>query len=321
VANPLNAIATDNDDVDLTSPVTVFSATNGGSERVLVMLDVMVGDGTKDLDGTGATTLTMVVSNGGVAQQDIEVTVPDSQVRRRHQIDPIIWLPSETLSVTLESSNASDVDVDVTVTAYDVTPLQPEAGGAVAAIDSSGRVDIGSWLGTAVTTSATTGLPEVDAASISDDATAADNLELIAELDRGVMINATGGSTGKDADDLVDDIEEATDRWTVEITPGLKTTEGLNMQVTLRLLKNGTQVDPTTLDASCTGTLTIREHGDGASTLLVDESFTAADVVAGIIEDEISDPGFTADRLYHAKATIVANSVTYNGESVISCFG
>lgn len=46
----------------------------------------------------------------------------------------------------------------------------------------------------------------VDAVAISGDTTAADNLELITELDRGVTINATGGTTGKDADDLVDDV-------------------------------------------------------------------------------------------------------------------
>jgi len=45
-------------------------------------------------------------------------------------------------------------------------------------VDSSGRVDVGLWLGTAVTLSATTTLPEVDVASVSDDATAANNLEL-----------------------------------------------------------------------------------------------------------------------------------------------
>lgn len=45
-------------------------------------------------------------------------------------------------------------------------------------VDANDRVDVGSWLGTVVSTSSTTSLPEVDAKSISDDATAADNLEL-----------------------------------------------------------------------------------------------------------------------------------------------
>jgi hypothetical protein len=43
--------------------------------------------------------------------------------------------------------------------------------------DSSGRVDVGSWLGTAVTTNGTTNKPEVDVSAISGDSSAADNLE------------------------------------------------------------------------------------------------------------------------------------------------
>ena len=43
---------------------------------------------------------------------------------------------------------------------------------------TTGRIDVGAWLGTAVTLSATTTKPEVDINSISDDATASNNLEL-----------------------------------------------------------------------------------------------------------------------------------------------
>lgn len=43
---------------------------------------------------------------------------------------------------------------------------------------ASGRVDVGKWLGTGVTKSATTLKPQVDIDSIDDDATAADNAEL-----------------------------------------------------------------------------------------------------------------------------------------------
>jgi len=53
-----------------------------------------------------------------------------------------------------------------------------ESGVELTAIDASGRVDVGEWLGTAVTTSSTSAKPEVDAYSISDDAAAANNAEL-----------------------------------------------------------------------------------------------------------------------------------------------
>lgn len=54
--------------------------------------------------------------------------------------------------------------------------------------------------------SGATGDLGVDVVKISGDSTAADNLELITELSRGVTINSTGGSAGKDADDLIDDV-------------------------------------------------------------------------------------------------------------------
>ena len=52
------------------------------------------------------------------------------------------------------------------------------ANGGLPTGDANARIDVGSWLGTAVTLSATTTKPEVDVASISDDATAAANAEL-----------------------------------------------------------------------------------------------------------------------------------------------
>ncbi len=60
-------------------------------------------------------------------------------------------------------------------------------------LDVNGRVDVGDWLGTAVTLSATTTKPEVDVSSVSDDATAADNLEL--QYDAGGLTGDTFPST------------------------------------------------------------------------------------------------------------------------------
>lgn len=50
-------------------------------------------------------------------------------------------------------------------------------GASATGFDASGRVDVGKWIGTAVTLSATSTKPEVDVKSISDDATAANNAE------------------------------------------------------------------------------------------------------------------------------------------------
>jgi len=59
--------------------------------------------------------------------------------------------------------------------------------------DASGRTDVGKWLGTAVTLSATTTKPEIDLYSISDDATAADNLEALYE---SMILGQISGAPG-----------------------------------------------------------------------------------------------------------------------------
>ena len=63
-------------------------------------------------------------------------------------------------------------------------------------IDGNGRVDIGSWLGTAVTTSSTSAKPEVDVFSVYDSETAANNLSVHAlTLIQCAVDNATFTAT------------------------------------------------------------------------------------------------------------------------------
>ena len=65
-------------------------------------------------------------------------------------------------------------------------------GASAAGFDSNQRVDVGSWLGTAATTSATTSKPEVDAFSISDNQAAADNVQSnIGNLDAAITSRST----------------------------------------------------------------------------------------------------------------------------------
>jgi phage tail protein X len=59
---------------------------------------------------------------------------------------------------------------------------------------TTGRVDVGSWLGTAVTTSTTTAKPEVDVFSISDDSAAANNAELDYDGTGYAKTNSTVGT-------------------------------------------------------------------------------------------------------------------------------
>jgi hypothetical protein len=61
-------------------------------------------------------------------------------------------------------------------------------------VDANGRTDVGAWLGTAVTTSSTSAKPEVDAFSISDDQTAANNCELDYDGTGYAKANSTVGT-------------------------------------------------------------------------------------------------------------------------------
>lgn len=140
MANPLDLLASDNADVDLDAGATIFSEANASGVNRWVALDIEIGDGSKDLDATGDTTLTLQVSNGGVLSDTIEVTVPGSQDRFRKLTDPMLWINGETLALTCSSSNSSDTDVDATVTAYDAAPLQPAVSGRTIGIESDGDV-------------------------------------------------------------------------------------------------------------------------------------------------------------------------------------
>lgn len=83
---------------------------------------------------------------------------------------------SQTLSGTTVGTTTTNTDMRGTDNAL-LAASAPTNFGDLSITVTTGRVDVGSWLGTAVTTSATTLKPEVDVNSVSDDATAANNLE------------------------------------------------------------------------------------------------------------------------------------------------
>ena len=71
-------------------------------------------------------------------------------------------------------------------------------------VDVNDRIDVGQWLGQAVTLSATTLKPEVDMFSVSDDAAAADAVEAnIASLDASVASRATPAQVNNEVSDVI----------------------------------------------------------------------------------------------------------------------
>ena len=81
-------------------------------------------------------------------------------------------------NVTLVATTTTNTDVRGTDSAL-LAANVPTNFSDLSITASTGRVDLAAWLGTAVTVSSTSAKPEVDLFSVSDDATAADNLELM----------------------------------------------------------------------------------------------------------------------------------------------
>jgi hypothetical protein len=186
MANPLHSFASDNADVNLAAGATIFSEANAGSVPRWVTLDIVIGDGTKDLTADSETTLTFQVSNGGVAGEEIEVTVPSGQDRFRIQTDPILWINSETLALTCLSSNAGDTDVDCTVTARDAAPLQAATSDRTVGINASGHVERVTLVDT---TAANSDMRGTDDAALAAIQTALD-------YDNTIWVDPDGGTDG-----------------------------------------------------------------------------------------------------------------------------
>jgi len=156
-------------------------------------------------------------------------------------------------TITATTGNGFEVGKDYHIIVKTGTVGGTSVAGEVVGRFSIGRLNVTKWAATAVTTSATTALPEVDAKSISNDATAADNLELITELARGVTLNTTGGTTGSDADDVVDLV------WDELIVGGHNINNSAGKR--LRLVSSAISIDGTVNDAGATTTQFIGDSG------------------------------------------------------------
>ena len=132
--------------------ISISGATNAAETDFRVRL--------LDVDPYNATT-------GGIANMDVAVSTR---------------LAPTTAGRTLDVASTGEAGIDL----GNVTGILTNTN--LSFVDTNERIDVGSWLGTAVTLSATTNKPEVDISSVSDDATAANNLE--------IMFDGTGYAGG-----------------------------------------------------------------------------------------------------------------------------
>ena len=114
----LPLIKSENNDLDLTGTPTALSSTTLSTGRSLqCQLNVIVGDGSKNLAGSG--TLTVAITLGGnQLLPDITASISGGRVTVQ---SGLIAVPSGTaISATVSSSDGGDTDVDVTAELYEV---------------------------------------------------------------------------------------------------------------------------------------------------------------------------------------------------------
>lgn len=108
-----------NADRNLTSIVTCWTGTPDAIDGLLVQALVLLGDGVKDLDGTGGI-FDVRIDLGSQAGCVHPMTVAAGVTRAWFRTE-IAAVPADTaVAVKVLSPNAADSDVDVTVYLYDV---------------------------------------------------------------------------------------------------------------------------------------------------------------------------------------------------------
>jgi len=117
----ITLIDTENADRDLTTSVTVLTDTPSAAENILCQGYIALGDGAKDLDGTGGN-FALIVTVGSQTVQPSPQMINFGTEARSAIFTTIFPVPAnEEVVLKLESPNAADTDVDITAYLFDVT--------------------------------------------------------------------------------------------------------------------------------------------------------------------------------------------------------
>lgn len=136
---PLTQLDSENADRDITSLITVLTDTPDAASPMLCQALVVLGDGAKDLDGTGGG-FELTITVGGQTIEPNPQTVEFSTALRTSIWSSQFPVPSNTeVVVRVLSPNVADSDVDVTAYLYDVH----DATNAVIQSQLSGIANVG----------------------------------------------------------------------------------------------------------------------------------------------------------------------------------
>ena len=119
-----------NGDYDLTGAVEVFDSDAISSGPTLCEAVIEIGDGAKDLDGSGGTfELTLQIDGKPVQPSPQEVEFEAGETAVVVITAPFLVPSGKDVQIEIKSPNAADTDVDVTATLCDVSAIQPAAKG------------------------------------------------------------------------------------------------------------------------------------------------------------------------------------------------
>jgi len=111
----------ENADRNLTSQVTVLTDTPSATQNTLCQAYIKLGDGAKDLDGSGGQ-FELTITIGGQTIQPDPQGVWFSTAVRAAVFSSVFPVPAnEEVVVKLKSPNAADTDVDTTAYLYDLS--------------------------------------------------------------------------------------------------------------------------------------------------------------------------------------------------------
>jgi len=114
---------TENADRDLTSVVTVLTHTPSASLPLRCQGLILLGDGVKDLCGTGGDYELTVSIGGNIAEPGPQVIVFGTSTRSTVWTSEFPVPANAEVLLRVKSPNATDIDVDVTAYLYDVDSL------------------------------------------------------------------------------------------------------------------------------------------------------------------------------------------------------
>ncbi len=137
----IRQIDSENADRDLTSLVTCLTHTVAEGPTWCVGI-IKLGDGAKNLDGTGGDFEVTVVVGGQTIQPASQVITFSTAVLSAVYTAPFPVGDDEVVTLAVKSPNVADTDVDVTAVLYDVSPLQPTTQGLTLDVSATGEAGI-----------------------------------------------------------------------------------------------------------------------------------------------------------------------------------